>query len=493
MTSEDIKVLVVDDDALATQSIEIMLEQLGYIVAGEAADGQEALDQTWHLRPDVILMDALMPGMDGISAAQQIQATCPTPIVMLTGHANDQLLGEAAKAGIGAYLSKPATSQDIVRAITIARARFEDTNLLRRLNARLQDEIVQHQETEQALRESEERFTLFMEHIPAAVSIKDLDNRLIYANAQFAAPTGQPPDTLVGHMAEDFTPPGILEKFRRENRIVLSEGRVLERDHVYPGPQGTTYWHTYKFPIYKAGVPAFVGTVSVDVTRRKQAEEQLRTALAEKKLLIKEIHHRVKNNLAIVSSLLSLQSETLQDEQAKIACRETQDRVQAMARVHEQLYRAQNLTQVHLQSYLNDLVQSLQQSYGADHVVITLDISDVTLPVDIAIPCGLIVNELVTNALKYAFPRGAGSDDDEIVVSLHRTDAGTCTLTVSDNGRGLPEDFTIEGANGNETLGMFLVGTFVQQLEGTLTWHGGQGTTWRITFPYREPSPLPQD
>jgi two-component sensor histidine kinase len=164
-----------------------------------------------------------------------------------------------------------------------------------------------------------------------------------------------------------------------------------------------------------------------------------------------------------------------------------------MARVHEQLYRAQNLTQVHLQSYLNDLVQSLQQSYGADHVVITLDISDVTLPVDIAIPCGLIVNELVTNALKYAFPRGAGSDDDEIVVSLHRTDAGTCTLTVSDNGRGLPEDFTIEGANGNETLGMFLVGTFVQQLEGTLTWHGGQGTTWRITFPYREPSPLPQD
>lgn len=138
-----IRVLIVDDDILVVEAIQESLERIGHVVVGRAADGLQAVEVTRSLRPDVVLMDIKMPKMDGIEAAQQIQDLCPTPVVLLTAHDTQLLIEQASTAGVGAYLVKPPQARELGRAIAIAMARFEDLMELRRLNAELQDALVQ--------------------------------------------------------------------------------------------------------------------------------------------------------------------------------------------------------------------------------------------------------------------------------------------------------------------------------------------------------------
>jgi AmiR/NasT family two-component response regulator len=146
--SRAVQVLIVEDDALVSEVIHALLEQVGYAVIGEAPDGKQAVEMTRSLQPDVVLMDINMPAMDGIQAAQQIQDTCPTPIVVLTAHETPELVARASEAGVGAYLVKPSSPRDMERAVTIARARFRDLMELRRLNAELR---VHNKELQEAL------------------------------------------------------------------------------------------------------------------------------------------------------------------------------------------------------------------------------------------------------------------------------------------------------------------------------------------------------
>jgi AmiR/NasT family two-component response regulator len=141
--SSPIQALVVDDDILVIEAIEETLTRLGHSVVGKAADGRQALEATRKLRPDVVLMDIKMPGMDGLEAARQIQNCCPTPVVMLTAHETEELIEQASAAGVGAYLVKPPHTREVGRAIAIAMARFGDLMELRRLNAELQDALAQ--------------------------------------------------------------------------------------------------------------------------------------------------------------------------------------------------------------------------------------------------------------------------------------------------------------------------------------------------------------
>jgi AmiR/NasT family two-component response regulator len=138
-----VRVLLVDDDALVVEAIQRLIERIGYTIAGRVADGLQAVEATRTLRPDIVLMDVKMPKMDGIEAARQIQACCPTPVVLLTAHESPELVKQASEAGIGAYLIKPPQAHELKRAITIALARFEDWIELRRLNAELKDALAQ--------------------------------------------------------------------------------------------------------------------------------------------------------------------------------------------------------------------------------------------------------------------------------------------------------------------------------------------------------------
>ena len=215
-----------------------------------------------------------------------------------------------------------------------------------------------------------------------------------------------------------------------------------------------------------------------EVEERLRAEEQLRTSLGEKEILLKEIHHRVKNNLQIIYSLLSLQFEHVQDEQVLDMLRDSKHRVRSMALIHEKLYRSQDLAKIDFGEYVNALTTDLLNSYTLSFSALNLKtrVDGVHLSVDTAVPCGLIVNELVTNCLKYAFP---DAQEGEINIELQKNRGDEFTLIVGDNGIGLPKEFDFRNT---DSLGLQLVNSLAAQLDGAVELDRTNGTTFTITF-----------
>jgi two-component sensor histidine kinase len=219
-----------------------------------------------------------------------------------------------------------------------------------------------------------------------------------------------------------------------------------------------------------------------EIVYRKQAEEALQKSLKEKEALLKEIYHRVKNNMQIVSSLLNLQSKNVTDEKALEMLRESQGRIRSMALIHEKLYQSDDLSSIDFAKYINTLTINLFNIYRVNSGVIgfTVDAKDVSFDIETAIPCGLIINELVTNALKHAFPKGRKGN---INISLHELEKNKFRLSVKDNGIGIPKDKDILNAG---TLGLRLVMNLSKQINGTVKMDGTNGTSFEITFKRNE-------
>jgi two-component sensor histidine kinase len=215
-----------------------------------------------------------------------------------------------------------------------------------------------------------------------------------------------------------------------------------------------------------------------DVTARKIADEAIRASLREKEVLLKEIHHRVKNNLQVVSSLLGLQSRTVDDPATRRMFQESQNRVHSMALIHESLYQSENLSEIDFPAYIDQLANHLLRSYGVDsqRVHISASIDDLRLTMDTAIPCGLIINELVSNSLKYAFP---GGKNGSVQIEMRQDENHQIRLEVSDNGIGLPEGV---GFSGMKSLGLRLVRTLAEQLGATIEMGSGGGARIALTF-----------
>jgi len=221
-----------------------------------------------------------------------------------------------------------------------------------------------------------------------------------------------------------------------------------------------------------------VAEVNVDITERKRAEEQIRASLREKEVLLKEIHHRVKNNLQVISSLLKLQSQYVQDKGDVEIFKESQNRIKSMALVHEKLYQSKDLASINFHEYASLLVNGLFRSYGvnADRIALKMNVDDIMLGVDVAIPCGLIINELISNSLKYAFP---DDKEGEIEITLRTLDEGAMELTVADNGIGMPGDINLRNS---ESLGLKLVTILTNQIDGQIELDRSEGTKFRIDF-----------
>lgn len=215
-----------------------------------------------------------------------------------------------------------------------------------------------------------------------------------------------------------------------------------------------------------------------DITERKREEDKVRASLREKEILLKEIHHRVKNNLQIISSLLNLQSAHIRDPRALEVFKEGQGRVRSMALIHEKLYQSADLERVDFSEYIKNLAAYLFRSYEvhAGAVVLNVEAEDVLLGVDTAIPCGLIINELVSNSLKHAFPGGGGGS---INIRLRPADAERLTLVVADDGVGLPDGFDVRSP---PSLGLQLVNTLARQLGGEVLVSEGAGAEFSITL-----------
>jgi two-component sensor histidine kinase len=213
------------------------------------------------------------------------------------------------------------------------------------------------------------------------------------------------------------------------------------------------------------------------ILQQKRGRDQLRSSLDEKEVLLKEIHHRVKNNLQVISSLLNLQSSHVRDENDMEIFRESQNRIRSMALIHEKLYQSGNVSIVDFPQYARSLANTLFRSYrSADsNVSLEVDFGDVSLGIDAAVPCGLIINELLSNALKHAFPGNRGG---KVLLGL-RAQGGKTRLTVKDDGIGVPGSVDVACP---DSLGLQLVNTLVAQIGGVLEVDRTNGTEFRIAF-----------
>jgi two-component sensor histidine kinase len=238
---------------------------------------------------------------------------------------------------------------------------------------------------------------------------------------------------------------------------------------------GSTIRHTFS-QTEKALLVA-IGNEAGTVIAKLQADASVRAALKEKETLLKEIHHRVKNNMQVVSSLMSLQADRATNAEAQAVLTASQSQIRSMALIHEKLYSSGTLSEIEFADYVGSLIKELLQMYhvAPDAVTITTDIEDVRFGVDIAMPCALILNELVSNCLKYAFPDGGVG---EVIVGMQYAD-GTYTLTVADNGVGFPADVDFRATG---SLGMQLVTALVDQIDGTIDMNGENGTSFVISF-----------
>ena len=344
----------------------------------------------------------------------------------------------------------------------------------------LRHENEERRRAERNLFESRESFKTLVEFTAAIHWELDLKSRkFTYVSPQAVSMLGYPADAWVDldfwkrllYLEDrDWAYEFCMEEARKGNdhelvyRAVDSEGRtVWLRDIVKV--------------IMGAGGPEKLIGIMFDITKQKQVEESMEASLKEKEVLLKEIHHRVKNNMAIISSLSSLQSRHLKDEGAIRILKEGRDRIRAMALVHEQLYQSENLSDISVKQYLDRLVDNVARSYTVmDRDKIRVECDDLRLSVDTLVPCGLIINELLTNALKYAYEvPGSG----EIVVSMkHNRDSG-CTLMVRDWGKGLPPDVSLDS---HRSLGLQLVSTLARQLEGELEISTSGGVAVEIFF-----------
>jgi PAS domain S-box-containing protein len=253
--------------------------------------------------------------------------------------------------------------------------------------------------------------------------------------------------------------------------------RVLE--YRYDN-EGNTRWLQWNFRAIfnRQGQVSEFQAVGRDITELKRNEEQIRASLKEKDALLKEIHHRVKNNLQIISSMLSLQEAKVSEPASREILADSRNRIKSMALIHERLYGSHDLSSIDFSEYIRSLLRHLSYSYGANNgrISVRTDVGDMSLNIDIAVPLGLIVNELVTNSFKHAFP---GESTGEIFVELHRENEGKYLLVVGDNGVGMPPDFDLDRTS---SLGLQLVHALVQQINGQVTIEHGKGTVFRITF-----------
>jgi PAS domain S-box-containing protein len=359
---------------------------------------------------------------------------------------------------------------------------------LEQANSELQNQIAERQRAEEALHASQQMFFRLFEFAPEAIVVVDAAGRIARANAQMEQLFGYSREEVVGQTIEVLIPERFAMQHIEHRTAYFAEPRTR------PVGVGLELYGRRKdgseFPvdIMLSPLEADEGLMALavvrDITARKLAEEQAREAFRSG-VLLREIHHRVKNNLQVISSLLFLPSLYTSDPNTLRILRASQDRVRSIALIHERLYQSRDLETIDFAAYVNQLTTDLFCTYDVpqEDVALKVNIEGVSLDIDTAIPCGLIISELVANVLTHAFP---GGRKGEVGVTLLPPVNGQYTLTVCDSGVGLPEDFDLESP---KSLGLQLVIDLTSQLRGTIKMDPSAGTCFTIAFttlPYQE-------
>ncbi|MFZ0441806.1 MAG: histidine kinase dimerization/phosphoacceptor domain -containing protein [Methanobacterium sp.] len=327
---------------------------------------------------------------------------------------------------------------------------------------------------------SEKGWELTFDAIPDLIAILDRDHRVVKVNRAMAEKLMKSPDDCIGVLCYQVVHLSDTPPENCPHKKLLTDGfeHISEVEEKNLGG----YFVVTASPI-KDDDGTVIGSIHIahDITERKEIEKKLEKALEEKDMLMKETYHRVKNNLMVISSLLNLQSRYIKDKDTKNIFKESQNRAKSMAMIHEKLYRSGDLKNLNFTEYIENLSNDLYRTYTIDKSLVNLelDIEDIKLDVEISVPLGLILNELLTNSLKHAFPEGTGG---VIKVDMHRYDGGY-KLSVSDNGRGFPQDLDYRNT---ATLGMLIVNSLTEQIDGELSLDRSKGTKFTVKFKEKE-------
>jgi signal transduction histidine kinase len=473
------RIVLADDNADMRAYLARILEDR--FAVETCPDGMAALSACRITPPDLVLTDEMMPGMSGfalLKALRSDERTREIPVVLLSARAGEEEMVEGLEAGADDYLVKPFSARELIARlsgqIAIARMRHEAER-----QRRLADE---------AQRETERRIADIAANFPGAIyrRIRKPDGTICYPyySGDFAAAIGLPPverdrplsfqEALSRFLPEDrpvwqkalVDTARTLAPFRVEARVRDTNGRIrwiCTMAHTWKQDDGTVVWDG----------------VLLDISDLKNTERRLQESLAEKDILLREVHHRVKNNLQIISSLINMESRSAPDPASRLRFEALSRRIAVIGRNHEQIYAQSDLTRIDLARHLTELADSLSVSVGRPGVTIDVDAARLSCELDTALPIGLLAGELLTNSLKHAFPEGR---DGHIRLSLQPQGAGRdVALVVADDGIGL-DDATPEPSG---SQGMVVVRALARQLEATVRIESGSGTRITVTMPGR--------
>ena len=324
-------------------------------------------------------------------------------------------------------------------------------------------------------------FRLVLESSPSVLIVVAEDGRISLVNTQAEKVFGYSREELLGQSIEILVP----QRFRSHHAGLLAtffarpSARAMGggRDLVGTRKDGSEVPIEIGLSPLQVGAGQFVLVSIIDITERKRSADKIAKSLQEKEILLREIHHRVKNNLQVISSLLIMQAGSVEDQDTVAKLQETEHRVNCMAMIHEQLYGQDEISSIDFAEYTRTLTQVLRSSYTkSPFVQCRVDASPIELTIDQAIPCGLILNELLTNAFKYA----CKNEQTAVIAITLSSDANGVSLTVSDQGPGLPPGFDWDHSR---SLGLKIVRALTKQIKGQLEVGGPPGASFALRFP----------
>ena len=413
---QDHNILIVDDNTSNLAVIVDYLEESGLNIL-VSQDGDSSLKRAKYAKPSIILLDVLMPGIDGYETCRRLKndpETKDIPVIFMTALSSTKDKVKGFEVGAVDYVTKPIQPEEVFARIKLHLELGYMTQTLARQNTILQVEIQQRKSIEKEL------------HI--------INNQL---------------------------------KQKIEERNKAQEALKILNEQL----ESRVEQRTNELQITNQNL-------NCQIIEREKAEAQVRKSLQEKELLLKEIHHRVKNNLLVVSNLLDFQTDYIEEGAIIKMFENSQHRINSMALIHEQLYNSANFKKLNLSDYVTALVEKLSDSYETYQkgIKILSDTDEIYLNIETAQPCGLIINELIANALEHAFPNNR---QGTIWLIFKKKEPEQIILTITDDGIGFPENIDFQQT---ESLGLQLVCTLTEQLEGEIELQPTKGTSFVITF-----------
>jgi len=484
-------VVTADEVGMLAASFNEMTERLQLLYNALQAS-EEHFSTVFRLSPDAITV---------IRMADETFVDVNEGFTNITGFTREEIIGRSTPA-VGMWIDDPSR-EAFIRELEADRHldkqevkfnRKDGSVFISSISARIVDiagephrisvirDVTSLRDAQNELRRTNAVLRTQMELSMSGILVLNEDGEVVSHNRRYLEMWDIPPEALEPGR-EGPVMQSVLEKVSDPDRFGKRMGELMEHRSVrYQGEvalKDGRIFEEYTAPMID-GKEDYYGRVIFfrDITESRRSEEHLRSSVREKEVLLQEVHHRVKNNLQVISGLLDLQSYHITDDRSKEIYKESQNRVLTMALIHEELYQAKDLAQVDYGAYIRSLVTNLFTSYAVDpgRIKLTIQAEEVQMVVDTAIPCGLIINELVTNSIKHAFP---GGKKGEVSILFGQRDEGRYHLEISDDGVGMA---TNPDAKETSSLGLQLVRLLVDQLSGEMRIEGGSGTRFVIDF-----------